>query len=52
MELQKTRHWYYDDNDEAQIYLQELCKIYHTIDLTTMNKWTFPPVRDGKVLRE
>lgn len=48
-ELKKTREWYLADNEEAQVLLQELCKYYHTIDLFEWNKWTFPPVKDGKV---
>lgn len=50
-DLRKTREYYYWDSEEAQVLLQELCKIYHTIDRDPLkNKWTFPPVKDGKVL--
>ena len=50
-DLRKTREYYYWDSEEAQILLQELCKIYHTVDRDPLkNKWTFPPVKDGKVL--
>ena len=37
---------------EAQELLQELCRYYHTIDKEKgKNHWTFPPVKDGKVLK-
>jgi hypothetical protein len=50
-ELKKTREWYLSDSELAQALMQELCGYYHSIDLFQWNKWTFPPVKDGKVLR-
>jgi hypothetical protein len=33
--------------------LQELCRLYHTTELKVKGKnhWTFPPVKDGKVIK-
>jgi len=50
-ELWNTREHYLRDNDEAQELLQELCRWYHTQDKHAFNKATFPPVKDGKVLK-
>ena len=50
-ELWNTREHYLRDNDEAQELLQELCRWYKTQDKHAFNKWTFPPVKDGKVLK-
>lgn len=50
-DLQRTKEWYLADSEEAQLLMQELCEYYHTIDLFELNKWTFPPVKDGKVNR-
>lgn len=37
---------------DRQALLQELCRLYHTVDLVRgKNHWTFPPVKDGKVLK-
>lgn len=50
-ELWQTREAYLADNDEAQALLQELCRLYHTVDkVQGKNHWTFPPVKGGKVL--
>ena len=49
-DLRKTRERYLADNDEAQDLMQELCYWYHTIDKFEWNKWTFPPVKGGRVL--
>jgi len=51
-DLRKTREYYYWESEEAQTLLQELCKIYRTVDRDPLkNKWTFPPVKNGKVLK-
>ena len=50
-ELKKTREWYLRDSELAQELMQELCRYYHSVDLFEWNKWTFPPVKDGKVLK-
>ena len=44
--------WLYH-NEEAQGYMQELCKFYNCVDLREdrMNRYTLPPVKDGKVNR-
>lgn len=49
-DLWQTKESYLRDNAEAQELLQELCKIYHSVDKEIgKNHWTFPPVKDGKV---
>jgi len=51
-DLWQTKEEYLADNDEAQELLQELCRLYHTIDKEyKKNHWTFPPVKGGKVLK-
>ena len=51
-ELWQTREEYLADNEEAQELLQELCRLYHTVDkVKGKNHWTFPPVKNGKVLK-
>ena len=50
-ELKKTREWYLRDSELVQELMQELCRYYHSVDLFQWNKWTFPPVKDGKVLK-
>ena len=50
--LWQTPAEYLAENEEAQALLQELCRLYHTVDLERgKNHWTFPPVKDGKVLK-
>lgn len=52
-ELWQTRESYLADDLEAQELLQELCRLYHTIDkVKGVNHWTFPPVKGGKVIKE
>ena len=51
-ELWNTREWYLRDNEEAQELLQELCHLYRTQDKHAFNKWTFPPVKDGKLIHK
>lgn len=48
-DLKRTREYLIDENEEAQKLLQELCHYYHAIDKTAENRYTFPPVKDGKV---
>ena len=51
-EIWQTRESWLADNDEAQALLQELCRLYHTVDKEIgKNQWTFPPVKNGKVLK-
>ena len=51
-EIWQTREAWLADNDEAQELLQELCRWYHSIDKEMgKNQWTFPPVKNGKVLK-
>lgn len=46
-DLRHTRKAWLSDSEEAQMYLQELCKYYHC----KSNKgYTLPPVKDGIVL--
>jgi len=52
-ELWQTRESYLADDEEAQELLQELCRLYHTVDKEMgKNQWTFPPVKNGKVLKK
>jgi hypothetical protein len=48
----RTPKEYLADNQEAQELLQELCDWYHCVDEDPEknNKFTLPPVKDGKVL--
>lgn len=48
-DLKRTREYLIDDNNEAQELLQELCRYYHSVDKTPENRYTFPPVKNGKV---
>ena len=48
----RTPKEYLKDNQEAQDLLQELCDWYHCVDEDSdkNNKYTLPPVKDGKVI--
>ena len=48
----RTPKEYLADNQEAQDLMQELCDWYHCVDEDPDkgNKYTLPPVKDGKVL--
>jgi hypothetical protein len=61
-DMRFTKEYYFWDNEKAQDLLQELCRIYHSIDKVPYsntfgkviedpgrNRWTFPPVKGGKV---
>jgi len=48
----RTPKEYLEDNQEAQELMQELCGYYHCVDEDPVknNKYTLPPVKNGKVL--
>ena len=47
--IRNTANEYLDDNEQAQNYLQELCKLYHCVSENGENRYTRPPVKDGIV---
>lgn len=48
-ELRHTPEAFLADNEKAQQLLQELCLYYHCVSENGENKYTRPPVKDGKV---
>ena len=47
--IRNTANEYLDENEVAQEYLQELCRLYHCVSENGENRYTRPPVKDGIV---